>query len=75
MSKLHTLFVAAFLINFMLCCAARPEPALPLTQHEGVETEKINIGENCEGIGKDECLTRRTLAAHVDYIYTGDDKP
>ena len=28
----------------------------------------------CEGIETEECLKRRTLAAHLDYIYTGDEK-
>ncbi|KAH1202424.1 Phytosulfokine protein [Glycine max] len=28
------------------------------------------VDESCEGVGEDECLMRRTLAAHVDYIYT-----
>ncbi|KAK8580506.1 hypothetical protein V6N13_143588 [Hibiscus sabdariffa] len=66
MSKLLTLFVAAaLLLNSMLCYAARPDPAFPLTKHPGVD-----IDDNCEGVGKEECLMRRTLAAHVDYIYT-----
>jgi len=27
--------------------------------------------DSCEGVeGEQECLTRRTLAAHLDYIYT-----
>ncbi|XP_021284857.1 phytosulfokines [Herrania umbratica] len=75
MSNLRTLFIAALLINFMLSYAARPEPALPLTHHEEVEAEKVEIDENCEGAGKEECLMRRTLAAHVDYIYTQNHKP
>lgn len=41
-----------------------------------VEAEKVdNNDENCEGVGKEECLMRRTLAAHVDYIYTQNHKP
>ncbi|XP_022768624.1 phytosulfokines-like [Durio zibethinus] len=75
MSKLSTFFIAALLLNFMLSYAARPEPALPLTQHKGFEAEKVDVDENCEGVGKDECLMRRTLAAHVDYIYTQHHKP
>lgn len=32
--------------------------------------------ESCEGVdGREECLMRRTLAAHVDYIYTQKHKP
>ncbi|GJW06835.1 phytosulfokines 3-like protein [Tanacetum coccineum] len=37
---------------------------------ETVETE-----EGCEGIGEDECLMRRTLVAHIDYIYTQKKNP
>ena len=32
--------------------------------------------ESCEGMeGTEECLMRRTLAAHTDYIYTQKHKP
>ncbi|KAJ6848825.1 phytosulfokines isoform X1 [Iris pallida] len=27
----------------------------------------------CEGVSEKECLTRRTLVAHTDYIYTQRD--
>lgn len=30
--------------------------------------------DNCEG-GEEDCWTRRTLAAHLDYIYTQKHKP
>eukprot|EP01018_Ginkgo_biloba_P016810 Gb_26508 [translate_table: standard] len=30
---------------------------------------------DCHGIDEEECLIRRTLAAHVDYIYTQHDNP
>ncbi|PWA76720.1 phytosulfokine [Artemisia annua] len=39
----------------------------------GDETAEIEQG--CEGIGEDECLMRRTLAAHIDYIYTQKKNP
>ncbi|GMI77384.1 phytosulfokine 2 precursor [Hibiscus trionum] len=70
MSRLCALFIAAFVFNFVLCHAARPDPTLPLTQHEGVEAEIVDVDDNCEGVDKEECLMRRTLVAHVDYIYT-----
>ncbi|XVF36451.1 hypothetical protein REPUB_Repub19eG0059700 [Reevesia pubescens] len=75
MSKLWTFFFAVLLLNFMLSYAARPEPGFPLTQYEGIEAEKVDIDENCKDVGKEECLMRRTLAAHVDYIYTQNHKP
>ncbi|KAK8625919.1 hypothetical protein V6N13_057074 [Hibiscus sabdariffa] len=75
MSRLCTLFITAFVFNFMLCHAARPDPTLPLTQHLGVEAESMDVDSNCEGVGKEECLMKRTLAAHVDYIYTQHHHP
>jgi len=30
---------------------------------------------SCEGLGEEECLMRRTLAAHTDYIYTQKNNP
>ncbi|XP_076896040.1 phytosulfokines 3-like [Bidens hawaiensis] len=38
---------------------------------DGVET----IEESCQGIDEDECLMRRTLVAHIDYIYTQKKNP
>ncbi|CAK8573818.1 unnamed protein product [Lathyrus sativus] len=37
--------------------------------------EDVDIEENCEGINEDDCLMRRTLVAHTDYIYTQKQKP
>lgn len=31
--------------------------------------------ESCDEIGEDYCLMRKTVAAHVDYIYTDSQKP
>lgn len=40
-----------------------------------VEGEKaMEVEDLCEGIGEDECLMRRTLAAHTDYLYTQKHK-
>ncbi|KAM1106515.1 hypothetical protein ACFX2I_003415 [Malus domestica] len=63
--------------------AARPLPSSSSdvsavkVQHEleDVEVEKSMVEESCEGVGEDECLTRRTLAAHIDYIYTQKHSP
>nr|ABF70025.1 phytosulfokine family protein [Musa acuminata] len=66
-----------------LCHGGRPEPVDPKkTSLQGVEEEMADKVEGCEGKGSaggDECLMRRALAAHADYIYTqeapsrGDD--
>lgn len=46
---------------------------------DALKEEKMSSGVeelSCEGAAeKDECLKRRTLAAHVDYIYTQNVNP
>ncbi|XP_021911419.1 phytosulfokines 3 [Carica papaya] len=81
MAKFTTLFMIALLLCATLSYAARPDPvffsassASPVkTQFEGVEGEMAE--ESCEGLGEEECLMRRTLVAHTDYIYTQKQKP
>ncbi|KAK0583008.1 hypothetical protein LWI29_032283 [Acer saccharum] len=81
-SKVSALCIATLLLFFFtLSSAARPHPGsfsdvTPLNADqitEDVEAEKVE--EKCEGVGEDECLMRRTLAAHVDYIYTQKTQP
>ncbi|KAJ4714686.1 phytosulfokines 3-like [Melia azedarach] len=77
--KVATLFVITLLLLSTLTFAARPEPASvtnnsPANTQQGVDSESVDE-IICEGIGEDECLTRRTLAAHTDYIYTQKHKP
>ncbi|XP_059461535.1 phytosulfokines-like [Corylus avellana] len=85
--QLSTLFSIALLISLVLTQtqAARPAPALAADslvrtqQHElrtDVKAENVDVEESCEGVeGKEGCLMRRTLAAHLDYIYTQKHKP
>ncbi|KAM1048332.1 hypothetical protein ACFX13_028147 [Malus domestica] len=75
-------FLVLVLCSTLLVYAARPEPAFSAvnyakTRLEGVETEQVDevMGESCEGVTEEECLMRRTLAAHVDYIYTQKHNP
>ncbi|KAK5775560.1 phytosulfokines 3 [Gossypium arboreum] len=87
MAKLATFFVLTLLFVSTLSFAARPGPAFPdqsptKTQAKGitvVETEVERsteaVEDSCQGVGEEECLMRRTLAAHVDYIYTQNHKP
>ncbi|KAK9287061.1 hypothetical protein L1049_015470 [Liquidambar formosana] len=80
-SKVSTLCMVTLVLLFALTHAGRPEPAFsnvaPVkTQHGDVEGAKnVEVEENCEGPGEEECLMRRTLAAHLDYIYTQKQKP
>ncbi|KAL4367469.1 hypothetical protein GQ457_05G007870 [Hibiscus cannabinus] len=70
MAKLATFLLLSLLLVSTLSLAARSGPALPKTQAQGIADE-----DGCDGIGEEECLMRRTLAAHVDYIYTQKHKP
>ncbi|MBA0562607.1 hypothetical protein Golob_007639 [Gossypium lobatum] len=87
MAKLATFFFLSLLLVSTLSFAARSGPAFPnqsptKTQAKGitvVETEVEQsteaVEDSCQGVGEEECLMRRTLAAHVDYIYTQNHKP
>uniref|UniRef100_A0A2P2N1P5 Phytosulfokine n=1 Tax=Rhizophora mucronata TaxID=61149 RepID=A0A2P2N1P5_RHIMU len=79
--KIAALLMVALFLCSLLADAARPGPAFTSdspAKIEGAEAEQAEAGvaeESCEGIGGEECLARRTLAAHVDYIYTQKHKP
>ncbi|TYI02007.1 hypothetical protein ES332_A11G240600v1 [Gossypium tomentosum] len=84
MAKLASLFILTHLLvsTLSFSFAARSGPAFPndspaKTQSQGTTTtDEIEQSEDrCEGVGEDECLMRRTLAAHLDYIYTQKQKP
>ncbi|KAE9611676.1 hypothetical protein Lal_00011559 [Lupinus albus] len=82
--KVNANLCMAFFFFFLLLtftCASRPVPASSLdisnkSKHEIIEEESVNMeGSSCEGIGEEDCLMRRTLVAHTDYIYTDKHKP
>ncbi|KAG6532655.1 phytosulfokines 3-like [Zingiber officinale] len=74
MSKFAALFVVALLLlNGTLSRAARPAPADPSSNGRQLQPE-AKEEEECGG-GEEECLMRRTLAAHTDYIYTQNKQP
>ncbi|XP_058069701.1 phytosulfokines-like [Magnolia sinica] len=80
MSRKTLLAVAALLLLISLTCASRPVPAHPSdsshqTQQGIFDEENIDGNEGCDGVGEEECLMRRTLVAHTDYIYTQSKKP
>ncbi|XP_018813551.1 phytosulfokines 3-like [Juglans regia] len=86
MAKVSTglLMIALLLCSSTLTYASRPEPgfadATPANTHHGDFAEADQhvhaVDESsCEGLGEEECLERRTLAAHLDYIYTQKQKP
>ncbi|OAY71982.1 Phytosulfokines 3 [Ananas comosus] len=73
MSKRIALVFIAFLLIFVTLTEASrhvpvdSEKGAPEGVEEGITHEKV---EGCEGVGEEECLMRRTLSAHTDYIYT-----
>ncbi|XP_068657671.1 phytosulfokines-like [Aristolochia californica] len=71
----NTLLALALLLLFSLASAARRQPLAVAdsaleTPEVAVEVESTEVPEGCEGVGEEECLMRRTLVAHTDYIYT-----
>ncbi|XP_052205860.1 phytosulfokines 3-like [Diospyros lotus] len=78
MAKATFLLMLALLLCCTLSYAGRREKTPAKTQHGGVEDDHQHVEvaeESCEGVGEEECLMRRTLTAHVDYIYTQKQKP
>ncbi|KAJ9166362.1 hypothetical protein P3X46_021132 [Hevea brasiliensis] len=69
MSKLGTIFALVLVLTLVVIHAARQEPGFA-SDSLNVKAEKAETEESCEGVEEDECLIRRTLVAHVDYIYT-----
>ncbi|KAK1433157.1 hypothetical protein QVD17_10063 [Tagetes erecta] len=73
--------ILALLFSSPLSNAVRPMVYLPKTATSTTtpvttsESKLDDIEESCEGVGKEECLTRRILAAHLDYIYTQHKNP
>ncbi|KAG0450963.1 hypothetical protein HPP92_026427 [Vanilla planifolia] len=75
MGKAAAVFV--LIVLFLSACrtqTARPSPAEKPGSVEVVDGESVDV--SCAGVGEEEedCLMRRTLAAHTDYIYT-QEKP
>ncbi|KAL0652092.1 hypothetical protein Bca4012_094783 [Brassica carinata] len=74
MAKFTTIFIMALLLCSTLTYAARLTPTTTTSSsREETEGDKAEE-ESCEGIGEEECLIRRTLVAHTDYIYTQNHK-
>ncbi|KAF3963990.1 hypothetical protein ACB098_02G148800 [Castanea mollissima] len=82
------IFATLFMLSLVLCSttltyAARPEPKSDVdettSQHQvvGARNSLEALIESCHmhGLSEDECLERRTLSAHLDYIYTQKEKP
>ncbi|KAI3785162.1 hypothetical protein L1987_44275 [Smallanthus sonchifolius] len=78
MSRAAIVFLTLLLALFCMSSAeARPAPALleAGTSTVSAATKEGAVEDSCAGVGNEECLERRTLVAHLDYIYTNDKKP
>ncbi|XP_024014225.1 phytosulfokines 2 isoform X1 [Eutrema salsugineum] len=84
MANFSALLTIALLLCSTLMCTARPDPALsasitiidqadPCNMQEKKIEGKMDEEENCSADDED-CLMRRSLVAHVDYIYTQKQK-
>ncbi|CAF2032769.1 hypothetical protein Bca4012_081080 [Brassica carinata] len=81
MDNLSTLLMVALVLccTTTLTCTARPEPAdfpsFTISSADILSLEMMDsklyeaAGESCEKDDDEDCLTRRTLTAHLDYIY------
>ncbi|KAG6598323.1 Phytosulfokine [Cucurbita argyrosperma subsp. argyrosperma] len=73
MSKLAALFTIAALVSMSLMLpSSEARPITTLTATSAVIANPVIVSEE---VCKDDCLIRRTLEAHTDYIYSGDTKP
>ncbi|KAF8034909.1 hypothetical protein BT93_C1053 [Corymbia citriodora subsp. variegata] len=79
MMKASKVALAFSLLTLLLISdVSRAAWPVPTGADAGVdgEAEKVEeVEQSCEGIGEEECLMRRTLEAHLDYIYTQKQKP
>ncbi|KAK9064905.1 hypothetical protein SSX86_016287 [Deinandra increscens subsp. villosa] len=70
MTRATIFFLTLSLLISATLPSARQEPTTTTTPSNDVDVE-----ECCEGVGEEECLMRRTLVAHLDYIYTQKKNP
>ncbi|KAF5814182.1 putative phytosulfokine [Helianthus annuus] len=79
--KLTTLCtIALLLLSSLSYAVARVPPSVgtitPVeTHHSDEEINKAYVELNCRDEEEEECLMRRTLVAHLDYIYTQNKQP
>ncbi|GJZ50303.1 phytosulfokines 3-like protein [Tanacetum coccineum] len=79
MPRVTIVFFALVLVLFCnVSTEARHVPVLvdAVTSTITTSTNKDVAQESsCVGVGKEECLMRRTLVGHLDYIYTQEKNP
>ncbi|KAH0458818.1 hypothetical protein IEQ34_011632 [Dendrobium chrysotoxum] len=69
MSKAAAFFLLiALIFSISLAHTARTLPVGKPSSVQGFDEENMDL--SCDGVEEEECLMRRTLVAHTDYIYT-----
>ncbi|OAY31206.1 phytosulfokines [Manihot esculenta] len=71
MAKFISFFI---LVLLLLLSAAESSRSLSANTHKVSSPEESDISDDgcCSGLESEECLTRRFMAEHTDYIYTQD---
>ncbi|KAM0046206.1 putative phytosulfokine [Helianthus debilis subsp. tardiflorus] len=72
--------IALLLLSSLSYAVARVPPSVrtitPVeTHHSDEEIKKAYVELSCRDEEEEECLMRRTLVAHLDYIYTQNKQP
>ncbi|KAF8365147.1 hypothetical protein HHK36_032835 [Tetracentron sinense] len=76
------IFIFIFLILALLilsCTASRPIPTNTTSPESdpqmvpALEESSVD-GDECEGLESEECVMRKSMVDHTDYIYTQDVK-
>ncbi|PKU83469.1 Phytosulfokine [Dendrobium catenatum] len=66
----------SFFLAILLFLASSVQSTRPLASSIPLRSQEeifYKVEQVCEGVGEEECLMRRTLAAQVDYIYTQEN--
>ncbi|CAN6675729.1 unnamed protein product [Malus baccata var. baccata] len=78
-------FLLAFFLLYITCTEAREIPATSTTERRKEYREENGIAKitslrrlddaataDCKDLNSEECLMKRSMVAHTDYIYTQD---
>ncbi|KAM1520916.1 hypothetical protein COP1_011267 [Malus domestica] len=61
--------------NESLSSSAAASPSYMAIRSSSLEEGSLDGEADCKGLNSEECLMRRSMVAHTDYIYTQDISP